>query len=194
MKRLILTVVFLLGYLIFTGSSIGPDETSKYISSGDSATLEVKFQNPRVIVSDERTSDAITSYLRDRDSLLTASVKEFFRETKDVIEQDQERRYESAMDYLSRSTGLSPPEIKDGIETAVRRDNAFKLSYSLIVIALVFLWWLFTKNKLYDWQDRLVQLMGLIAFSVALYILFCAILRSTTPVEYHFMYEILNLS
>ncbi len=193
MKRMLLSVVFLLGFLFTSSFSNGPEEQTVYKSGRDSTTLEVKFQNPRVIISDERTSEAITTYFKERDSLSVA-VLQFLDEAKDVMQQDQERRYESAMDYLSRRYDLSPIIIESNIKQTIQRHNRLKLSYAILTFIVIVSWWAVTRNLLIDWQERLIQLGLLTAFLVALYILFCAILRISIPFEYQFLNEIIKLS
>lgn len=193
MKRILLSVVLLLGFLFTSSFSNGPEEQIVYKSGRDSTTLEVKFQNPRVIISDERTSEAITTYFRERDSLSVAVLR-FLDEAQDVMQQDQERRYESAMDYLSRRYDLSPTIIESNIKQTIHLHNMLKLSYAIMTFIVLISWWAVTRNLLIDWQERFIQLGLLIAFLVALYILFCAILRISVPFEYQFLNEIIKLS
>lgn len=190
---MLLSVVFLLGFLFTSSFSNGPEEQTVYKSGRDSTTLEVKFQNPRVVISDERTSEAITTYFKERDSLSVA-VLQFLDEAKDVMQQDQERRYESAMDYLSRRYDLSPIIIESNIKQTIQRHNRLKLSYAILTLIVIVSWWAVTRNLLIDWQERFIQLGLLTAFLVALYILFCAILRISVPFEYQFLNEIIKLS
>jgi len=190
---MLLSVVLLLGFLLTTGFSNDPGKITVQEVNRDTTTLQVTFQNPRVVISDERTSEAITTYFKERDSTST-KVAAFLERAVSVIEQDQERRYESAMDYLSRETGLSSYNIKSNVEQVIKRNTVLKLIYSILIISVITVWWLLTRNLLIDWQQRFVQLGVLITFLVTLYILYCAILRIMTPSEYLFLNEILKLS
>lgn len=193
MKRLLFSVVVLLGFLFNTGFSNDPEMNTVTQANRDTTTLQVKFQNPRVIISDERTSEAITTYFKERDSSST-KIASFLERAVSVIEKDQERRYESALDYLSQESGLSPETVKLTVEQAIRRNTVLKLIYSIIILSVLTSWWLLTRKLLIDWQQRFVQLGVLITFLVTLYILYCAILRLMTPAEYLFLDEILKLS
>jgi len=193
MKRILLSVVLLLGLLFNTSFSNGPENAIVHKTDKDSTTLEVKFQNPRVVISDERTSEAITTYFKERD-LNTTEFISFLQNAMSVIEKDQERRYESAMDYLSRETGLSSYRIKSHVEQTIKRNTVLKLIFSILIISTITIWWFLTRNLLIDWQQRFIQLGVLITFLVTLYILYCAILRIVTPNEYLFLQELTKLA
>lgn len=192
MKRFLFTVVLLLGLLVSSAFSSDP-ENSTTISSRDSATLEVKFQNPRLVVSDERTSEAVSQYLEGRDSLYTGLFGTLDRAV-DIVERDQERRYESAMDYLSRRTQVPPDKLVQILSDNISRKRKLNLIFSLLITILVYFYILRDTKLIRPTGDRLVSLIYLLAIGVALYLLYCSLINILSPIEFEFIKTLTQLS
>jgi hypothetical protein len=196
MKRLLATVVLLLGFLFTTGFTSDP-VNSEYVSGRDSTTVEVKFQNPRVIISDERTGEAIANFMQERDSLFEAFVTDFGGTSDELIallETDQERRYESAMDYLSRRLNMSPDNIIEIISDNISRQNRLFLVFA-IMLTLTIGWMILRDTRsVRSSSDRLVDVLYTVMFAVVLYLLYCSILRIVAPDEFEFIKNLTQLS
>lgn len=116
----------------------GPDEKTIQKSS-DSVFVNVKFQNPELIVTDDR--DAFLNQMKysiTRDAELLNVVKQFNAKFDDALKL-QERRYESSMDYLQRKTGYSIGQINKFIYKNNQRDvfiGCFALAFSFILYVI----------------------------------------------------------
>lgn len=151
MKR---TVAILLSFFFFlsVGLSKVPCD-STYEEEKDSVIVQVQFENPITLIDDNRTLQMWTEFIETKfktDSAFIGTFDKLISEYKT----SQERRYESAMDYLQRISGWSEEKISTTLHknTQLKRIAillfliVFALIYSLGVAAktdvkIVFLFW-----------------------------------------------------
>jgi len=192
MKRFMVFVVLLLGFLFSSHTPYDPGVSSTTVDK-DSTTLEVKFQNPRVIVEDNRTVNTITEYLKNKNSI-GEDVITFLQSVDQTVKKDQERRYESALDYLSRRSSISKEDIILNLNTYIKKRNIISIVFATLFILLVLRWQYVNLHKLMDGIEKIASFGILLVYSVALYILYLSILRIITPYEYMFIKELLKLT
>jgi hypothetical protein len=167
------------------------------VPADSSMTIQLKFDNPRILIDDYRNFQAWAELVRsgvEVNSALTEALSDLGM-TIDQYIVFQERRYESAMDYLTRRTDLSV----DTIEKLY--DKKRKTDISLIIFAFVLLliaWYSAfggtNKNLVGGWKRQMAIFTSYsISFGIGSLLLYYLLLFTVNS-GYQHMNQMLNLS
>ncbi len=172
------------------------NDSQTVVRTDSSMIIQLEFDNPRILIDDYRNFQAWAELVRSGakvDSALIETVTTMGMTLIQYIEA-QERRYESAMDYLTRRTDLSI----ETIETTYEKKR--KTDISLIVFAGVLLliaWYSAfgktNKNRIGGWRRQVGIFMAYtIAFGIATTLLYYLLLFTVNS-DYQYMNQMLNL-
>ena len=195
MKHLRILLMLLCMFLFLPSFTNGDPEP---VTSADSSmTIQVEFANPRILIDDYRSFQAWSELVRSGAEVDSALIESFTKMgmTLDQYIVSQERRYESAMDYLTRRTGLSI----DTIETSYEKKR--KTDIMLIIFAFVLLLISFysafaktTKNRIGGWRRQVaVFAVYTTAFGLGMVLLYYLLLFTVNS-DYQYLNQMLNLS
>lgn len=196
MKRFrILILSFLFMFLVSFTNGITQEPTY----AKDSTVIhQVQFENPRILIDDYRSFQAWREYV-ESDMEVDSAMRAAFERIGQSFDQYvafQERRYESAMDYMTRRTGYSLDEIEAAYARKRRIDIFFIIgAVGSFLIAMVTA---FSDSKKYKRrntpQRQFMQLFVNLLLSAALLTATYYLLLFTVNYEYHHINQLLNLS
>lgn len=124
-----------------------PMETSGSVK--DSTTVNVNFNPAQIIVKDNRTTDGVTSLIRENTetNLQVAGAIERLAGTITESLNLQERRNASLVDRITQQTGLS----KDSINSILHRKRVYDITfYTLFGLYLLYVYYTFSINSIYS--------------------------------------------
>jgi hypothetical protein len=192
MKKLMMVIVLLSSFLFNRGFSNDPD-TSR-ISKIDSTIINLTFQNPKMVITDTRDFEAFNVYLKQKD-ILSQGILSTLNNVDEVLTLDQERRWESQVDYLSRQTHLTPEIINENIKIVINNKRILTIwmlfgLFSIITYKIVRI----TREVTFDWRRKIIELWQLTLLSIAFYLVYCCLLWLLQPSDYKQIVELLKLS
>ena len=120
-RKWFLTFIFPFLWCILSGFNPPQDQKQvETITKSDSVTVNLTFQNPQLdlVVKDQRSMDAIQEIIKgikDSDNAVANAINSVKDGYLSVAERDQERRYESAMDYLIRKSSYTSTEDRKSV-------------------------------------------------------------------------------
>jgi hypothetical protein len=197
MRRFLFTVALLLGVLLTSAFSTDPQDQSSSVGRDSATTIEVKFQNPRLVISDERTYEAITttiqSYMEGRDTI-NNEVLAFLDNVFGIVEKDQERRDESMMGYLSRKTDMPPDKLKPILLKQLSAERTWFILFSIIVSIVTIVSLVKDDKSTMHSSDRAVNVLHLLIKIGVLYLLYCSLLYVFTSTDYEFIQKLILMS
>lgn len=172
-------------------------DTEPVTSADSSMIIQIEFENPRILIDDYRNFQAWSELVRSGAEVDSALIETFTAMGMTLIQyiEAQERRYESAMDYLTRRTGISI----DTIETSYEKKR--KTDIMLIIFAFVLLLISFysafartTKNRIGGWRRQVaVFTVYIISFGLGMALLYHLLLYTINS-DYQYLNQMLNLS
>ena len=191
-----LRVLFMLACMfVFLPSFQNGNEVE--VQADSSMTIQLKFDNPRILFDDYRDFQAWSELMRsgaEVDSALIEALTDWGMTLEQYIV-SQERRYESAMDYLTRKTGLSIDRIESLYESKRKTDIWF-ISFAFVLLLIAFYSALGRtyKNSIGGWRRQVaIFTMYIISFSIGATLLYYLLLRTVNS-DYHYLNQMLNLS
>lgn len=194
MKKL--RILFMLACMFIFSSSFTSNKPQDKVYTDSSMIIQLQFENPRILIDDYRDFQAWAELVRsgaEVDSALIEALTNWGMTLEQYLV-SQERRYESAMDYLTRRTGLSI----NTIETTYEKKR--KTDISLIVFAGVLLliaWYSAfgktNKNQIGGWRRQVAIFMSFtLAFAIGTGLLYYLLLFTVNS-DYLYMNQMLNL-
>lgn len=168
------------------------------VRADSSMTVQLEFANPRILIDDYRNFQAWAELVRSGAEVDSTIIETFTTMGMTLVQyiESQERRYESAMDYLTRRTGLSI----DTIDTAYEKKR--KSDIGIILISFILLLTSFYtafnrktgKNPRNNWRRQVaIFVVYNILYGVGIVLLY-HLLLFTANSEYHYINQMLNLS
>ena len=194
-KKWFLTLIFPFLFVILSGFGY-PQENVEKKTQSDSTTITLKFQNPNLKIVDERNLDLITKFIEERDAsenAIAGAINQVSGYLPYMVE-NQERRYESAMDYLERTTLYSTNEI----EQFIKQKRFSEMLASIVLITSLILAYLYivipTNWKSMDWRIFLTKAIGVTLISLLIYATLNTVLCSLLYPESFRFFTLINLS
>lgn len=138
MKRYITCLIAPLLMMALMSFNLPDSHQSK--SKDSTQTVNVQFSPARVIVSDNRTTDGITSLIKEnlKSNVEVASAIERLAEVQLKNYDLQERRCASYMDRISTETGLTTDQINKILHKKRVYDITFYTLFSLFIFYAMF--------------------------------------------------------
>jgi len=196
MKKLRILLTLACMFLFLPSFTNGDPKTE--IRSDSSVIIQVEFDNPRILIDDYRDFKTWSELVRsgaEVDSALIETLTEMGVTLSQWIV-SQERRYESAMDYLTRMTGLSITTIENAYEKKRRTDiELLVFSFILLIISFYTAFNYKAKKKMNNTWNRQVAIFMVynILFGLGILLLY-HLLLFTINSDYHYINQMLNLS
>ena len=167
------------------------------VPADSSMTIQFEFDNPRILIDDYRNFQAWAELVRsgaEVDSALIEAITAWGMTLEQYIV-SQERRYESAMDYLTRRTGLSIDKIETAYETKRRTDIELIIFSSILLVISFFTAFRGSKiNKKYGWTRQVaIFMVYVVSFGIGILLLYHLLLRTVNSDYYHYLNQMLNL-
>jgi len=156
---------------VFILFSLGQTDTTQY-TNDNPVQFEFKFQNPKLLVSDQRNVEVFTEALKN--NLLTNnSLKEALDGTNihlqsliDLQNKIEDRKEVSTMDYLSQKTEMS----KSDIQTIFDKYNKTQLTIGIILLILTLSAYIkLVVGERLDWKHYLMECSTLVALLWLIY-------------------------
>ena len=194
MKKL--RILFMTAFMFVFLSSFTNGEPKIEPQSDSSMTIQVEFQNPRILIDDYRDFQTWSELVRsgaEVDSALTETLTVMGMTLTQYIA-SQERRYESAMDYLTRRTGLSI----DTIEKTYKKERLTHLYLTILAFVLFIITFYSAfgdslKNKIGGWK-RQIAIFGVYLITSGIVIaLIYYLLLFTVNSDLQYINQMLNL-
>jgi len=200
-KKWFLTLIFPFLFVILSGFGTVKPQDSVYVGGrqgSDSLALDVniKFNNPNVVVSDERDFAAFKRLFdeqKESDNAIANAITEISGYLPYMVE-NQERRYESAMDYLTRKSGYPANDIEKFIK---QKRLSEIINATVIITCLLFLIahvMVTIASTTMDWRIFLTKVSGIVLAIVLLYNTLEPLLHSFLFPESHRFYALMTLS
>jgi hypothetical protein len=178
-------------------SSFTNGEPQNEMRVDSSMTIQLEFENPRILIDDYRNFQVWAELMRSGAKVDSALI-EALTAIGITLEQyivSQERRYESAMDYLTRRTDLSIETIETTYENK-RKSDIFLISFAfvLLLIAWYSAFGKTNKNRIGGWARQVgIFTVYIMAFGIATTLLYYLLLFTINS-DYQYMNQMLNLS
>ena len=209
MKKSIFTII-LAFLMLFNLNSQG--DTTKIDSVDNSLTVEVKFENPQLDVSindqrDENYIDIFTQVLNNNllsNNKLDGTLTQLDNHLANYMKTQQERRYESSMDYLIRKTSMKKQNIQNAINQYHKITMFTYFILTLLIIGIYISY--FREHNKYerDWRYSVSKAIGLtivlsftydILHSWLLYIFATNLSQSISPMNFRISaFELVSFS
>ena len=189
-KKLFLAIFLPLLFLLFSSFGYPQDTTTGKVAKEDS--LYIKFQNPNITVNDTRNLDIMQSMI-DRNLQTDSEVASAIRELNvflPYIVESQERRYESALDYLSRTSG----QPTNKIIKYIRQKRLIEAIQSVVLMTYIlfnFLYIIVYTNE--DWRKYLSKIVSVATLGVLLYIVLSTFLSAVVFGQMTDFYSLMQL-
>jgi len=135
-----LFVILIAPLLVSTLMSFTPDFTQKEVYGKDSSTVTVMFDPAQIIVNDNRTTDIISSVIKEN-AETNLKFANAIESVSDAIKSNlslQERRCVSIMDRITQQTGLSSLEINKIIHKKRVYDMIFYTLFTMYILFVMF--------------------------------------------------------
>lgn len=200
MKRLRKLLILLFAF--FTLSSFTNGNPSTVNQKVDSIYMQFMFENPRILIDDYRDFQAWTNQMRkstEFDSALIKVLKDAGMSFDQYVE-SQERRYESAMDYLTRRTNYSMEAIEIMCERKTKSDLVLVVLSAFLLLSAAIIAFRDTSHKSKrlkrsnSWPRQIAIFVVLLIIFLGLVSALYYLLLFTMNSDYHHMLQLLNLS
>ena len=194
MKKL--RILFMLALMFIFLPSFQNSGYQVEMPADSSMTIQVEFGNPRILIDDYRNFQAWSELVRSGakvDSALIETFTEMGMTLTQYIDA-QERRYESAMDYLTRRTGLSIETIEATYEKKRKTDiSLIVFAGVLLLIAWYSAFGKTNKNRIGGWRRQVaIFVVYTISFGIGAILLYYLLLFTVNS-NYQYMNQMLNL-
>ena len=174
MKKL--RILLMLALMFVFLPSFQNSEYQVEVPTDTSMTIQLEFDNPRILIDDYRNFQAWAELMRSGAEVDSALIETFTAMGMTLIQyiEAQERRYESAMDYLTRRTGLSIDTIETIYEKKRKTDiSLVGFAFILLLIAWYSAFGKTNKNRQGGWRRQ----VGIFAAYIVAFGIFTALLH-----------------
>ena len=166
MKKSILTILLAIVMLF----NLNSNDTTQVDSTNNAMTVEVKFENPQldVLINDQRDKDWIDIFTESlnknllTNNQLNGTIVVLNDHLDNYMEIEQERKYESGMDYLIQKTGMNEQYIQKALN---KYHNVTVFTYLILTILFIGLYISFwSEHNKYerDWRYSFLKIAGVI--------------------------------
>jgi len=121
-----------------TSFDIPQNQNVEKKTNSDSLTVNLKFQNPNLVLKDYRNYELLNRLIetnQDSDNEIAQAINNVTGVLPYIVE-NQERRYESAMDFLERRTEYKSQEI----EKFIRQHRLSQIISTVVIMTYCMMW------------------------------------------------------